>query len=95
MSTYLTQSGRFTDITEERRAVPIGEWPQDDGLSTIGSDQKTIFRRFTSSVMPVLVGAGMEQRQAGQLIADYLEELDNVEGLVCIYHITFARKVSY
>ncbi|KIL64641.1 hypothetical protein M378DRAFT_582742 [Amanita muscaria Koide BX008] len=89
----LTQSPQFTDISTERRSAPIGQWPEDETWKNIGNDQKIIFQRFTGSVMPMLTNAGMTEAAAGQLTADYLEEVDNKDGLVCEYVITHARKV--
>ncbi|KAM6493117.1 hypothetical protein JOM56_011251 [Amanita muscaria] len=85
----LTQSPQCT----ERRSAPIGQWPEDETWKNISNDQKIIFQRFTGSVMPMLTNAGMTEAAAGQLTADYLEEVDNKDGLVCEYVITHARKV--
>ncbi|KAM6493020.1 S-adenosyl-L-methionine-dependent methyltransferase [Amanita muscaria] len=89
----LTQSLQFTDISTERRFAPIGQWPVDEAWKIIGNDQKMILRRFTTSVMLMLIDSGMTELEAGQLTADYLGEVDNKDDLVCEYVITHARKV--
>ena len=92
---YLEASHNFYAITEVPYFVSVGEQLQDESASRIGHDMIDVFSRFTYSVIPLLKKAGLTKLQIGQVIGEYLQELQNPElGLAYEYHITYARKVE-
>jgi hypothetical protein len=91
---YLEASQQFHAITEVPHCVGVGDELQDEAGSRVGHDLMRVLQRFTRSVTPLLREAGLTKLQIGELIADYLEELQNPEtGLAYVYDITYARKV--
>ncbi|KAF8624066.1 hypothetical protein AX15_006078 [Amanita polypyramis BW_CC] len=90
---YLAESQQFFEIRLEPHFVPIGGWPHDEALSQIGHYFRRICVRFTRSVRHLLKEYGLPDFEIAQIIADYIHELQNVEGLTCVYYITHARRV--
>ncbi|KAF8636112.1 hypothetical protein AX17_003815 [Amanita inopinata Kibby_2008] len=93
MPYYLTQSPYFGEVRVEPFYIAIGGWPEGELASRLGHRYKGIHQRFANSVASLLKEFGMTEIQAAQLIADYLQELDTVEGLASIYYTTYARRV--
>lgn len=91
---YLEASRQFNAITEVPHCVGVGEELQDEAGSRVGHDLMRVFNRFTRSIIPLLREAGLTKLQIGELIGEYLGELQNPEtGLAYVYDITYARKV--
>ncbi len=91
---YLQASQMFHGTTIHPFFVGVGEQPQNEEASVIGHDLMTTLQTFANSVTPLLRGFGLTELQVGELIADYLSELQNPElGLAYIYCITYARKI--
>ena len=91
---YLEASHQFHAITETPHCVGVGEELQDEAESRVGHDLMRVLRRFTHSVTPLLREAGLTKFEIGEIIADYLGELQNPEtGLAYVYDVTYARRV--
>jgi hypothetical protein len=48
---------------------------------------------YTVSIMPLLLEAGWEEADASRMLADYIQEIRTVRGLVTVLHTVHARKV--
>ena len=91
---YLHASQRFHGIVRRPFLVGVGEQPGNEEASIIGHDLMTILQKFTNSVTPLLRDFGLTELEVGELIADYLSELQNTElGLAYIYCATYAWKI--
>ncbi|PFH50098.1 hypothetical protein AMATHDRAFT_80991 [Amanita thiersii Skay4041] len=89
----LMRSQRFANVTVNHSSIPIGGWHSQEELANIGQDFRRVQERFTSTVTPLLQESGLTQLQVAELIADYLQELDTVQGLVSVYYTTFAFRI--
>ena len=91
---HLQASQKFHGITRRPFLVGVGDQPESEEASVIGHDLMTILQKFTNSVTPLLRDFGLTELEVGELIADYLSELQNTDlGLAYIYCITYAWKI--
>ncbi|TFK36112.1 S-adenosyl-L-methionine-dependent methyltransferase [Crucibulum laeve] len=86
---FLSTSGLFTQIFGQHFAMPIGPWHDDPQYKSIGKAFRAAHRRYADSVSSLLTEAGED---AGQIVAEYVDELRRVPGLVSLYHTVHARK---
>jgi hypothetical protein len=50
--------------------------------------------QYTDSIKPLLIEAGWEEADASSMLADYIQEIRTVSGLVTVLHTVHARKVE-
>ena len=91
--TFIANSGYFVDITVERRPIPIGVWPSDVDSQNIGADYLTVCRRYADSSKPLLLAAGWSAAALETMIANYIQEIHTVSGLVEVLYTVHARRV--
>lgn len=49
--------------------------------------------QYTISIKPLLIEAGWEEADASSMLADYIQEIRTVRGLVTVLHTVHAHKV--
>lgn len=49
--------------------------------------------QYTVSIKPLLLDAGWEEADASRMLADYIQEIRTVRGLVTVLHTVHACKV--
>jgi len=91
---WLAESGRFRDITPQFHLVPIGDWHPDPAMQALGNNFRDIWVRYADSLRPMLrEGLGLDEVQVDELVAGYVNDMDNVSGMIGVYHTVHAKKV--
>jgi len=49
--------------------------------------------QYTVSIKPLLIEAGWEESDISHMLANYIQEIRTVRGLVTVLHTVHARKV--
>ena len=83
----------FTDISPNQHYIPIGAWHTDPFLRRIGTMCREAQEQYTVSIKPLLIEAGWEESDVSHMLADYIQEIRTVRGLVTVLHTVHARKV--
>jgi len=88
----LSSSGSFTDITPQQFYMPIGPWPADPRMKSIGRAFRATLRKYTEAVRPMLIREGWADGELNQIIDDYLHETMVMRGMVGVCYTVHARK---
>lgn len=89
---FLRDVGEFTDITDRAYHVPIGPWPADPALRELGILCLQAQEQYARSIRPLLTESGWAE-EFDNLVADYIQEINNVPGLVSILYTVHARRL--
>jgi hypothetical protein len=90
---YIQQSRLYTDITVHEYKVPLGDWHADAQMKHIGTTLKSVIVRYASGLKEVFREAGLSQEEYETLVRNFVEEIDNVPGMVMVYHTVHARRI--
>jgi hypothetical protein len=88
----INDSARFLTANTEDIHVPVGAWHENDAISTIGSSFRVGLRKLAAPLKPMLLGSGMSADDVDALISAFKEEIDTVDGLAMVAHITHAER---
>jgi hypothetical protein len=89
---FLANSGEFVDITPRPYYMPIGHWDRDRTRQRLGRAYRASCRRFSLALVPMLVGMGWSESILNEILANYHHDLQNIDGMVGVYHTVYARK---
>jgi len=90
----LTNVGGFEDIATTTHHVPIGSWPADPALRSVGEMNLAAQERYADSVRHSLIETGrLQEDHIDLLLAEYLEEVRSVGGIASVCFAVCARKV--
>ncbi|THU88391.1 S-adenosyl-L-methionine-dependent methyltransferase [Dendrothele bispora CBS 962.96] len=94
LADFLLASGKFEAIVQRDGNIPVGFWPQDPDLLTVGQLQWMDFDLFLPAVRPLFLSLGLGERHVDNLIANAHEDLYHppVDGLGCRIYIVHASK---
>ncbi|KAK7446401.1 hypothetical protein VKT23_014606 [Stygiomarasmius scandens] len=94
LAEILLATGTFEDVIQRDGNIPVGFWPNDPNLLTVGQLQWMDFDLFLPAVRPLLLSLGLGERHVLELIANAQKDLYHppVEGLGCRVHIVHASK---
>lgn len=93
MAQLLTNVGGFEDISTTTHYLPIGTWPADPALRSMGEKNLAAQERYADSVRHSLVETGRPQEGVDLLLAEYLDEIRSVGGIASVCYAVCARKV--
>lgn len=93
MAQLLTNVGGFEDISTTTHYVPIGTWPADPALRSIGEKNLTAQERYANSVRHALVQSGRPQEDVDLLLGEYLAEIRTIGGIASVCYAACARRV--
>lgn len=89
----LAASGCFSDITTERRAMPIGDWHPDPAMRALGNDFRDMWVRYAHNLKPMLKEEGLDDAHIEQLMVGYVSDMYRVSGMVGVFCTVHAKKV--
>ncbi|KIM37900.1 hypothetical protein M413DRAFT_30557 [Hebeloma cylindrosporum] len=89
----LVNTGLFADVSPNQHHIPVGAWHADPSLRRIGTMCREAQEQYADSIKPLLLEAGWEEADASRILADYIQEIRTVGGLVIVLHTVHARKV--
>jgi len=90
---WLAESGRFQDITAHLHAVPIGNWHPDPAMQVLGNTFRDMLVRYAKNLGPMLKEAGLDNAQVDELVTGYVNDMENVSGMIGVYHTVYAKKI--
>jgi len=95
LASLLNATGAFTDIAAKEATVPVGFWPKDDGLLTVGQFAWMEHDLFIPAVRPLFLNYGLSEFRVKILIEDAQQDLyfPLIRPYSCV-HVSFARKVA-
>lgn len=88
----INDSAYFLTANTEDVHVPVGAWHESDALSTIGSSFRAGQKKLAASLKPMLLGSGMSADDVDTLISAFKQDIDTVDGLAMVAHITHAER---
>ncbi len=89
----LAGSGLFAEITMGEHVVPIGSWPDDPADRDIGVASLSAQQEYARSIRQLLLESGYTDAGITNLVADYLQEINDVRGLVSVLYTVHARRL--
>ncbi|THH33357.1 hypothetical protein EUX98_g799 [Antrodiella citrinella] len=86
---YLRESGHFDEVHQRRVEMPIGG-------DELGSGFRDMLKMYAESMKVMLLEAGrLSAQEVEDLLSGYLYELENVQGMVSVYHAVHARRKAH
>ena len=89
----LAGSGLFADISVREYPVPIGNWPNDPVMKDMGVACLSAQQEYARSIRQLLHESGWADGDITNLVADYLQEINDVRGLVSVLYTVHARRL--
>lgn len=90
---FIMQSEQFTVPIIQTFHIPIGDWHPDGIMKRVGKRYLTTLKGFAESLIPLLRETGMTQHDIEAHVAGFIHDVENVRGLVGVYHTVWARKL--
>ncbi|KAJ2919633.1 hypothetical protein MD484_g856, partial [Candolleomyces efflorescens] len=88
----INNSAHFLTANTEDIHVPVGAWHENDALRTIGSSFRAGQKKLAVALEPTLLASGMSVDEVDALISGFKQEIDTVDGLAMVAHITHAER---
>jgi len=94
MPDWLAETGRFSSITKEWRAIPTGSWHPDPLLQEVGLLSVLNAATALSSFRPLLKSSGLSDETIDELLEGTKRDFTNpLAQIVAKFHVTCAYKV--
>ncbi|KAF8900133.1 hypothetical protein CPB84DRAFT_1779393 [Gymnopilus junonius] len=89
---FLEGAGAFVGISAAQHNVPIGAWPTDPSLRSIGAACLQANVRYAESVKPFLLDSGWTAANVDTMVEEYVQEIESLNGLVSVLYTVHARR---
>lgn len=90
---FMAHSRKFTVPVIQTFHVPIGDWHPDSTMRRVGKKYLAALKVFAENLSPMLRETGMTQPEVDALVHGFIHDIENVRGLVGVYHTAWARKL--
>jgi SAM-dependent methyltransferase len=90
---FIQHSQRFTMPIIQTFHIPIGDWHQDPVMKRVGKKYLAGLKVFAENLKPMLRETDMTRHDIDVLVSGFVHEIENVRGLVGVYHTAWARKL--
>ena len=88
----IQHSQQFTVPIIQTFHIPVGDWHRDNIMRRIGKKYLAALKVFAENLRPMLRET-MSQHDVDALVAGFIDDIENVRGLVGVYHTVWARKL--
>ncbi|OJA20780.1 hypothetical protein AZE42_07016 [Rhizopogon vesiculosus] len=90
---FIQNSQQFTVPIIQTFHIPIGGWHPDNVMKRAGRRYLAALKVFAENLSPMLRETGMTQHDIDALVLGFIQDIENVDGLVGVYHTVWARKM--
>ncbi|KAJ8584731.1 S-adenosyl-L-methionine-dependent methyltransferase [Rhizopogon salebrosus TDB-379] len=90
---FIQHSQQFTVPIIQTFHIPIGDWHQDPVMKRVGRKYLAGLKVFAENLKPMLRETDMTRHDIDALVSGFVQEIENVRGLVGVYHTAWARKL--
>ena len=90
----IESSDCFSLVEAKRFTIPVGTWPSDPRMQDLGGQCRNYLVSYANSMRVMMVQAGRDAEEVGQLVDGYVNEMFTVPGMICYFYTVQANRSS-